>query len=108
MLFGKSWGDSLCPTPAKPCKKSRTPPASHQTARPTQRWARPPLGQMGLSLLRWEALALIAAPAWAARPLELVLFSTTRTTTLESARVNRGKTLTTFKGALAAKISSPA
>lgn len=97
MSFGKSWGDSLCPTPVKPCKRSRTQPAFRLTALPIQRWARPPLARMGLFSLRWEASALTAAPAWEAQQLELVLYSTTRATTLGSAPKNLGMILTIFK-----------
>jgi hypothetical protein len=52
---------------------------------------------MGLFSLRWEALALTAAPAWAAQPLGLVLFSTIRATTLGSVPKKPEMTLTIFK-----------
>ena len=96
-LFGKSWGDSLCPIQGRLCKKSRIPPAYRPTARPTQRWAQPPLGQMVLFSLRWEVSALTGAIEWVARPPELALFLTIQATTLGSAPKNPEMTSTIFK-----------
>ncbi len=96
-LSGKYWASGRIQTRASQFRRCLIQRQFPLKERFTTEWGIQLWAATVRSLPKWEVLALTAVPEWAAQSLGLVLFSTTRATTLRSAPKNPEMTWTIFK-----------